>query len=75
MMDKFVPIETVAEQLGVSISTTRHWIKKKAIPENTYIKVDTTYRFNLPAVIEALTNRPEHETPPKNASFDDDEFI
>tara|TARA_R110000824_G_scaffold265732_1_gene454631 strand:- start:140 stop:364 length:225 start_codon:yes stop_codon:yes gene_type:complete len=74
-MDKFVPIEKVAEQLGVSVCTTRSWIKKKAIPENTFIKVDSTYRFNLRAVVDALTSRSGQEVLSESDSFDDDEFV
>ena len=47
----YVPIEELSKHLAVSISTVRGWLKKKSIPENTYIRVGNTYRFNIDAVV------------------------
>ena len=52
--ESYVPVEDVAEHLSVKVSTVRQWVNKGFIPKSTYIKVGYTYRFNLPAVIEAL---------------------
>ena len=53
-LESYVPVEEVADYLSVKVSTIRQWVNKGFIPKSTYIKVGYTYRFNLPAVIEAL---------------------
>jgi excisionase family DNA binding protein len=55
MAGPYVPIEEVAKHLGVSVSTIRKWIKETHIPRSAYIKVGNTYRFDVAAVIAALT--------------------
>mgnify|MGYP003668702807 FL=1 len=55
MAEPFVPIEGVAKHFAVSISTIRAWLRQGHIPKNTYVKIGNTYRFKLPAVVEALT--------------------
>lgn len=54
-VEGYVPVEDVAKYLSVKVSTIRQWVSKGFIPKNTYIKVGYTYRFNLPAVVAALT--------------------
>ena len=51
----YVPIEVVGRRLSLAITTLRQWVKTGVIPSDTYIKVGQTYRFNLPAVVHALT--------------------
>lgn len=53
-LESYVPVEEVADYLSVKVSTIRQWVNKGFIPKTTYIKVGYTYRFNIPAVIEAL---------------------
>lgn len=53
---KYVGVEPLATYFGVSISTVRQWVRNKKIPDSAYIKVGTTYRFNLAATEEALLN-------------------
>ena len=53
-MDKFVPIEKVAEHFSVSVSTIRAWVRQEHIPKTTYVKVGNTYRFSLDKVEESL---------------------
>jgi excisionase family DNA binding protein len=53
-LESYVPVEEVADYLSVKVSTIRQWVNKGFIPKSTYIKVGYTYRFNIPAVIEAL---------------------
>jgi excisionase family DNA binding protein len=61
--DSYVPVEEVAEHLSVKVSTIRQWVNKGFIPKTTYIKVGYTYRFNVPAVVEALKqDEPDMET-------------
>lgn len=57
--DKFVTIEDLANIFAVSVSTARAWVRTGAIPKHTYIKIGHTYRFNLPRVVEALTEQVE----------------
>jgi excisionase family DNA binding protein len=49
-----VDIDEVAKQLKVSVSTVRSWLRANLIPENTYIHVGKTYRFDLNRVVFAL---------------------
>ena len=51
-----VDIDEVAKQLKVSVSTVRSWLRANLIPENTYIHVGKTYRFDLNRVVFALMN-------------------
>ena len=53
-IESYVPVEEVADYLSVKVSPIRQWVNKGFIPKSTYIKVGYTYRFNIPAVIEAL---------------------
>ena len=54
MNDAYVPIDDLAKHLCVKVSTIRTWVQKRLIPDNTYIKVGSTYRFNIPAVVAGL---------------------
>jgi excisionase family DNA binding protein len=54
-IEPYVPIEELAKHFTVSVSTVRAWVRQDLIPKHTYIKVGTTYRFNVSKVIEALT--------------------
>ena len=55
----FVQIEDIAKHFVVSVGTARKWVRNGTIPKDTYIKVGTTYRFNLPEVVAALTAAPK----------------
>ena len=55
MSESFVPIEDIAKHFSVSISTVRAWVRQKHIPEDTYIKIGSTYRFRVSDVESALT--------------------
>jgi excisionase family DNA binding protein len=59
MSESFVPIEDVAKHFSVSISTVRAWVRQKHIPEDTYIKIGSTYRFRVSDVESALTSSKE----------------
>ena len=52
-MEQLVPIEDVAKHFGVSLSTTRKWVRDGVIPSNTYIKRGKTQRFALASIAEA----------------------
>ena len=57
-----VDIDEVAKHLKVSVSTVRSWLRANLIPENTYIHVGKTYRFDLNRVVFALLNTDLNET-------------
>ena len=59
MSESFVPIEDIAKHFSVSISTVRAWVRQKHIPEDTYIKIGSTYRFRVSDVESALTSSKE----------------
>lgn len=74
MPTKYVTIRELAEHLGISLSTARKWVREGHIPTWSYIKVDETYRFNVPDVISALTARQEADDPaPDNQPSGTDE--
>jgi len=54
MAKHYVPVEDLAERFSVSVPTIRLWVKKGAIPSDTYIRVGTTYRFCMDSVTAAL---------------------
>lgn len=54
MEEPYVPIESIAKHLSVSISTIRVWVKQSVIPTSAYIKIGNTYRFKPSSVVEAL---------------------
>jgi excisionase family DNA binding protein len=49
-----VPIEELSKHFSVSVSTIRKWLRDGHIPNNTYIKVGTTYRFSIEDTAAAL---------------------
>ena len=56
IVSPYVLIEDVSKYFAVSISTVRAWLRQGHIPKSTYIKIGNTYRFNLTAIVEHLTN-------------------
>ena len=77
MVGKYVPIEDVAKHFSVSISTIRAWVRQQDIPQDTYIKVGSTYRFNIEDVANALTKAEKKKEEPVLMAagadtFDDD---
>jgi excisionase family DNA binding protein len=61
MSEPFVPIEELAKQFTVSVSTVRAWVRQGYIPKDTFLKIGNTYRFNVPEVIKALSSVPKDE--------------
>ena len=51
---EFVEIKKEADHFKVSESTVRAWIRNGSIPENTYIKLGKTFRFELNLISDAL---------------------
>lgn len=68
--EPFVPIETLAKHFAVSVSTIRAWLRQGYIPSDTYVKIGNTYRFNVSAVVQALSAKPKNDVKmiePENA--------
>jgi hypothetical protein len=61
MTEPFVPIEALAKQFTVSVSTVRAWLRQGYIPKDTYVKVGYTYRFNVSQVVAALSSTPKDD--------------
>jgi|TARA_R110002153_G_scaffold124878_4_gene271589 hypothetical protein len=62
---EFVGLRKVADHFKVSESTIRAWIRNGSIPENTYIKVGKTFRFELNLISDALLGeQPRVKEPP-----------
>ena len=53
-MNTLVPIEDVAKHFSVSLSTVRKWARDGVIPENMFVKIGHTQRFDLDRVTDAL---------------------
>ena len=60
MTQTYVPIDDLAKYLSVKVTTVRSWVQKGYIPEDSYIKVGYTYRFDIPAVVEGLKRKNLH---------------
>lgn len=58
MSDTYVPIDELAKYLSVKVSTVRTWVQKGYIVKTGYIKVGSTYRFNIPSVVAGLKQEP-----------------
>tara|TARA_R100000654_G_scaffold46157_2_gene72294 strand:+ start:2626 stop:2850 length:225 start_codon:yes stop_codon:yes gene_type:complete len=68
----YVEIGKVADYFGISVSTTRKWLREGHIPRETYIKAGDTYRFNVEAIEKALTRREELNSWEENSSTSED---
>lgn len=60
-IEPYVPIEELAKHFTVSVSTIRSWVRTGSIPEGTYLKVGTTYRFKISDVEKALVESKRYE--------------
>jgi excisionase family DNA binding protein len=70
--EPLVPIEELAKKFTVSISTARAWVREGHIPSYTYVKIGSTYRFDLPKVMEALMAlKPKTEPEPELVNPED----
>jgi hypothetical protein len=57
-------IRDLAAHYKISVSTARKWVRDAVIPDDTYIKVHGTYRFDLDLIDRALLpNTQERDTP------------
>lgn len=62
--EPLVPIEDVAKHFTVSVSTIRAWLRQGLIPQNSYIKVGSTYRFSIPKMVEGLVAQQKDDVQP-----------
>jgi len=58
-MANYVSIQGLADHFKVHKSTAWVWVHAGVIPEDTYIKVHNTYRFDLDRIDAAML--PQHE--------------
>ena len=54
MTTEFVNVKVLADHFKVSERLIRTWVNQGKIPKDTYVHIQQTYRFNLPAVEAAL---------------------
>tara|TARA_R110000744_G_scaffold201714_2_gene320768 strand:- start:166 stop:486 length:321 start_codon:yes stop_codon:yes gene_type:complete len=54
MTTEFVNVKILADHFKVSERLIRTWVNQGKIPKDTYVHIQQTYRFNLPAVEAAL---------------------
>lgn len=66
MSDEYVTIDEVARKLHISLPTVRSWVKAGHIGTQAYIRVGTTYRFNMGAVLQSLHGAMSEEEEPDN---------
>lgn len=63
--EPLVPIEDLAKKFTVSVSTVRAWLRQGYIPPSCYVKIGSTYRFDLAKVMEFLINQNKPEPKPE----------
>ena len=51
---KYSNVHDVAKFFDISEPTVRLWVKKGLIDRSCYVKADTTYRFDIPAIEKHL---------------------
>lgn len=56
-LNTLVPVDVLAKHLAVKPTTVRTWVRSGDIPPDTYIQIGNTYRFDVPAVVDALKKR------------------
>ena len=56
MIDAFVGVGEVADKFSVSKHTVRQWLHKGKIPEDLYVKIGNTYRYNLQGIEKLFLN-------------------
>ena len=57
-------IRDLAAHFNISVSTAREWVRDGVVPDDTYIKVHGTYRFDLDLIDRALLpNTQERDVP------------
>lgn len=57
-------IRDLAAHFNISVSTARKWVRDGVVPEETYLKVHGTYRFDLDRIDRALLPNPKERDEP-----------
>jgi len=47
MSSKFVPVDAVADRFGMSVHTVRGWVRRGLVPDELYVKIGNTYRYDV----------------------------
>ena len=71
---KYSNVHDVAKFFDISEPTVRLWVKKGLIDRSCYVKADTTYRFDIPAIEKHLRGEVEETYEQLFAVSDVDEF-
>jgi len=58
---KYSNVHDVAKFFDISEPTVRLWVKKGLIDRSCYVKADTTYRFDIPAIEKHLRGEGKEE--------------
>lgn len=64
-------IKDLAAHYNISVSTARKWVRDGVIPDDTYLKVHGTYRFDLDLIDRALLPNTQERALPAVATFND----
>lgn len=64
----FITINELAERLDVTTRTIRKWARTGKMPDDCYIVIAGTYRFDYDAILR--TFRPNHEQRPEQLTLD-----
>lgn len=70
-MTKYMNIAGLSEYFAVSTSTIRGWVKQGTIPKDAYLKIGSTYRFDL-GMIETLFRAKTQEDTADITEMEDD---
>jgi len=69
--ESYVPVDQLAKVLAVKSTTIRDWVNRGHIPKHTYIKVGSTYRFNIPLVLDALKATKDDDVEAQEAAVEE----
>ena len=64
-------IKDLAAHYNISVSTARKWVRDGVIPDDTYLKVHGTYRFDLDLIDRALLPNTQERALPAVSTFHD----
>ena len=68
---KYSNVQEVAKFFDISESTVRLWVKKGLIDRSCYVKADTTYRFDIPAIEKHLRGGQDIKSEEMSNEFND----
>jgi len=71
MTAKYMNIAAIADYFAVSVSTVRGWVKQGLIPRDAYLKIGSTYRFDV-VMIEGLFRTKSEEDESAEIDMEDE---